>query len=58
MVLSQLLRKEAKNTAQVSLSKLKEFRPLFSDSQVLEASKPCTCEKGGKEESAAVLISC
>lgn len=58
MVLFQLLRKEAKNTAQVSLSKLKEFRPLFSDSQLLEASKPCMCEKGEKEEYTAVLISC
>lgn len=48
------------DTAQVSLSKLKEFQPLFLDSQLLEASKPCMCEerRRGKEEHVAVLILC
>lgn len=45
----QLLRKEGSNTAQLSLSKLKEFQPLFSDFQLFEASKPL-CVKEGKEE--------
>lgn len=59
-MLFQLLREEGMDTAQVSLSKLKEFQPLFLDSQLLEASKPCMCEerRRGKEEHVAVLILC
>lgn len=34
------------DTSQVSLSKLKEFQSLFLDLQLLEASKPCMCERG------------
>lgn len=48
-MLFQLFREEGMNTAQVSLSKLKEFQPLFLDSQVLEASKLCMCEREKRE---------
>lgn len=48
IVLFQLFKEEGKDTAQVSLSKLKEFRPLFLDSQLLEASKLCMCEREGR----------
>lgn len=46
IVLFQLFRKEAMDASQVSLSKLKEFQSLFLDLQLLEASKPCICERG------------
>lgn len=47
-MLFQLFREERKGTAQVSLSKLKEFQPLFLDSRLLEASKLYMCEREGR----------
>lgn len=49
-MLFQLFREEGMDTAQVSLSKLQEFQPLFLDSQLLEASKPYMCERQEKRE--------
>lgn len=55
-MLFQLFREEGKDTAQVSLSKLKEFQPLFLDSQLLEASKPYMCEREGRRNSANLML--
>lgn len=47
-MLFQLFREEGKDTAQVSLSKLKAFQLLFLDFQLLEASKLYMCEREGR----------
>lgn len=55
-----VVQEERMDTAQVSLSKLKSFQPLILDLQLLEASKPCMCEKEEreKEDYVTVLILC